>query len=107
MTEIANKSILNSRVKLFGLSVLIIASTIAIITINSFGFHINRLTGVSYASALAGLKLSLKAYRAGKGIRRALTVAFSWTVISVLISALGDAAVGYLLQNHITQLAHW
>jgi hypothetical protein len=63
--------------------------------------------GISTAAALVGLQRAYKAYKAGKGLRKALAVVFGWNVVGLLVSWLGDWAIGYLLKNHITTLANY
>lgn len=73
-----------------------------------FDFHFAKLVpGLSVASALNGLRLARKAYNAGKTLRRSLKLVTGWTGISLVISVLGDAAVGYLLENQLNTLANW
>lgn len=65
----------------------------------------NIVSGLSYSAALTGLYRARRAWKAGKGLKKALTVAFSWNVVALVISVLGDALISYLLDNYIEALA--
>ncbi|WP_175990128.1 hypothetical protein [Bacillus sp. Marseille-Q1617] len=71
-------------------------------------FDIHKIVpGISYAAAAVGLHRAYKAYKAGKGVRKAIALVFGWSVVGFLVSWLGDWAVGYLLRNHIDVLASY
>lgn len=63
--------------------------------------------GLTVAAALNGLRLARKAYKKGKGLRAALKLVTGWGGVSLVISTLGDAAVGYMLEHQINTLASW
>lgn len=75
---------------------------------SGYTFNINAVApSISAAAALKGITQAAKLYKAGKSLKLALTVAFSWTVISLVIFAIGEAlVVNYLLKNAAT-LAKW
>ncbi|QWC22541.1 hypothetical protein KJK41_20175 [Bacillus haikouensis] len=101
--ETMNKKDLLGALILLGAMLAIAAS--AQIGIN---FDIHKIVpGVSYAAAAVGLQRAYKAYKAGKGVKKALALVFGWSVVGLLVSWLGDWAVGYLLKNHIDVLASY
>nr|WP_295973011.1 hypothetical protein [uncultured Bacillus sp.] len=65
----------------------------------------NIVSGLSYSAALTGLYQARKAWKAGKTLTRSLQLFFSWNVVALVISVLGDALISYLLENYIEQLA--
>lgn len=63
--------------------------------------------GLTAAAALEGLRRARKAWKAGKGIKKALAVTFGWNVVGLIISFAGDAAIGFILNHQINALANW
>ncbi|MED4473795.1 hypothetical protein [Oceanobacillus caeni] len=63
--------------------------------------------GLTAAAALEGLRRARKAWKAGKGVKKALAVIFGWNVVGLIISFAGDAAIGYVLDHQINTLANW
>lgn len=82
--------------------------SIALIAKLGITFNINAVApNISAAAAITGLTKAYRAYKAGQGVRKAIALVFGWNVVGLLVSVLGDLAIGYLLENHITTLAHW
>ncbi|MBY0595094.1 hypothetical protein [Bacillus bingmayongensis] len=97
----------NSKKELLGILGLCAAMTV-IVSLARMGVTFemaNIVSGLSYSAALTGLYRARRAWKAGKGLKKALTVAFSWNVVALVISVLGDSLITYLLDNHIETLA--
>lgn len=71
----------------------------------SLNFNIAAVVpNLSADAIVAGLALAFRAYKAGANIRRALQIAFSWSIVSIIVFVAGDALV-WLLENNIDYLA--
>ncbi|MDR5599071.1 hypothetical protein ABNC90_01635 [Paenibacillus larvae] len=93
------------------LFILIGAAAAIFLTIYMFTtstFNISRIVpGLTYASSFNGLKRVREVWRTTKNVRKAMKVAFGWTVISFVISVLGEEVIENLLENNLDTLAKW
>ncbi|PIE92133.1 hypothetical protein [Bacillus fungorum] len=106
MNTLVVKSSQNKKEVLGILALGSIMGAILLIANMGISFNISNLVpSISYAAALTGCYRARRAWKAGKDIKKALTVFMSWNVLGIVVSVLGDAAITYLLDNHVEMLA--
>ncbi|HEC2155138.1 hypothetical protein [Staphylococcus delphini] len=82
--------------------------SVGLILAQGLTFDFSKLVpGLSFAAALHGIRKAREVYKTTKRLRTALKIVTGWSGVSLVISVLGDAAVGYLLDHHIYTLASW
>ncbi|WP_270181136.1 hypothetical protein [Alkalihalobacillus sp. CinArs1] len=108
MTNVLNMQAINKKDLLGTVALLATMVLIAVSAQMGVAFDIHKVVpGISTAAALVGLKKAYSAYKAGKGAKKAIAVIFGWNVIGLLVSLIGDWAIGYLLEHHIEKLASY
>ncbi|MFT0801912.1 hypothetical protein VSK91_09165 [Bacillus swezeyi] len=71
-------------------------------------FHAHRVVPwISVGAFALGFQRARKAWRAGKSVRTALRLVAAWSVVSLLLSVIGDATIEWLLAHDINKLANW
>src|SRR5690606_18101213 len=70
-------------------------------------FEISRILGVPMGVALGYVGAAYAAWKAGKSIRRALTIAVGAVGASLILSVLADAAIEWALKNNQEWLDNW
>ncbi|PER82259.1 hypothetical protein [Bacillus cereus] len=106
MNTLVMKSSQNKKELLGILALGTVMGAIVLIANMGLSFDISNLVpSISYAAALNGCYRARRAWKAGKGIKKALTVFMSWNALGIVVSLLGDAAISYLLNHHVEMLA--
>ncbi|GLC30694.1 hypothetical protein [Clostridium omnivorum] len=72
-----------------------------------FGFEISKITGLSEVAIGAGITLAYNAYRRGQSFKRALSIFFSWCIVSILISIGLDLLLWLIARYGIPYVASW
>ncbi|ARF68289.1 hypothetical protein B7C51_11420 [Paenibacillus larvae subsp. pulvifaciens] len=72
-------------------------------------FNISKIVpGLTFTAVLNGLRRVREVWKTTRNVRKALKVAFGWSVISLIISVAGERTIEMLLENNnIEFLAKW
>lgn len=104
----SNFSISKKDVSQLAFLLIVMACIGAVFSQVSISFNLGFIVpGLSTAAALEGLRRAYKAYKKGKDAKKILAVIFGWNVVSLIIAWAGDAALGWVLENHLETLANW